>query len=146
MGADDYLPKPFNPRELSARIDAVLRRSRTEMPVERRPAERLVVGDLSVDKGARVARRAGDPLDLTTVEFDLLDLLLRTAGRVVAREEMVQSVLRRAFSPFDRSIDTHISNLRRKLGPAPDGSERIKGVRGIGYQYALQDPVASPLR
>ena len=146
MGADDYLPKPFNPRELSARIDAVLRRSRAEMAVERRPAERLVVGDLSVDKGARVARRAGDPLDLTTVEFDLLDLLLRTAGRVVAREDMVQSVLRRAFSPFDRSIDTHISNLRRKLGPAPDGSERIKGVRGIGYQYALQDPVPSPSR
>jgi len=146
MGADDYLPKPFNPRELSARIDAVLRRSLPDMPVERLTSERIVVGDLSVDKGARVARRGGDALDLTTVEFDLLELLLRTAGRVVAREEMVQSVLRRAFSPFDRSIDTHISNLRRKLGPAPDGSDRIKGVRGIGYQYALQDRTLSTSR
>jgi two-component system response regulator CpxR len=146
MGADDYLPKPFNPRELSARIDAVLRRSRPEMAPGRRSAERLVVGDLSIDKGARVARRGGDALDLTTVEFDLLELLLRTAGRVVAREDMVQSVLRRAFSPFDRSIDTHISNLRRKLGPAPDGSDRIKGVRGIGYQYALQDQTLSTSR
>jgi two-component system response regulator CpxR len=136
MGADDYLPKPFNPRELSARIDAVLRRARTGIPVERRPGERLVVGDLSVDKGARVARRAGDPLDLTTVEFDLLDLLLRTAGRVVAREDMVQSVLRRAFSPFDRSIDTHVYNLRRKLGPFPDGTDRIVGIRGVGYLYS----------
>jgi DNA-binding response OmpR family regulator len=124
----------------------VLRRSRPDKTIERRAGERLVVGDLSVDRGARVARRGGDPLDLTTVEFDLLELLLRTAGRVVAREEMVQSVLRRAFSPFDRSIDTHISNLRRKLGPAPDGTDRIKGVRGIGYQYALQDQVASTSR
>jgi two-component system response regulator CpxR len=142
LGADDYLGKPFNPRELSARIDAVLRRSRPEQAIERRLGDPLVVGDLSIDKGARVARRGEDPIDLTTVEFDLLDLLLRAAGRVIAREEMVQSVLRRAFSPFDRSIDTHISNLRRKLGPAPDGSERIKGVRGIGYQYALQDRLA----
>jgi two-component system response regulator CpxR len=142
MGADDYLAKPFNPRELSARIDAVLRRSRPEA-ADHRAGDRVTVGDVSIDKGARVARRRDQPLDLTTVEFDLLDLLLRAAGRVIAREEMVQSVLRREFSPFDRSIDTHVSNLRRKLGPAPDGTERIKGVRGIGYQYALHPRAAT---
>jgi two-component system response regulator CpxR len=136
MGADDYLAKPFNPRELSARIDAVLRRSRPDA-VEPRVSVVIAVGDVELDKGARAARRGGEPLDLTTVEFDLLDLLLRGAGRVIPRDELVQTVLRREFSPFDRSIDTHVSNLRRKLGPAADGSERIKGVRGIGYHYAL---------
>ena len=138
MGADDYLAKPFNPRELSARIEAVLRRTRPDPAVVAPPVgDQIVVGDVSVDKGARVARRGGHPVELTTVEFDLLDLLLQGAGRVIPRDEMVRTVLRREFSPFDRSIDTHVSNLRKKLGPAPDGSERIKGVRGIGYQYAL---------
>jgi two-component system response regulator CpxR len=142
MGADDYLAKPFNPRELSARIEAVLRRSGPDA-ADRRAGDRVAVGDVSIDKGARVARRGDGPLDLTTVEFDLLELLLRGAGRVIPRDEMVQSVLRRDFSPFDRSIDTHVSNLRRKLGPAPDGTDRIKGVRGIGYQYALHERVGS---
>jgi two-component system response regulator CpxR len=144
MGADDYLPKPFNPRELSARIEAVLRRSRPDTTrIEARNADRLVVEDVSIDRGARAVRCAGAAIDLTTVEFDLLDTLLRAAGRVIPRDEMVRTVLRREFSPFDRSIDTHVSNLRRKLGPAGDGGERIKGVRGIGYQYALHRP-ASP--
>lgn len=138
MGADDYLPKPFNPRELSARLEAVLRRSQPDpLTVGPRCVDRLVVDDVSIDKGGRVVRCAGAVIDLTTVEFDLLDTLLRAAGRVIPRDEMVRTVLRREFSPFDRSIDTHVSNLRRKLGPTSDGSERIKGVRGIGYQYAL---------
>ena len=138
MGADDYLPKPFNPRELSARIEAVLRRSRPDQGVAHPPrVDRIVVGDVSLDKAARVVRRAGAAVDLTTVEFDLLEAFLLSAGRVIARDEMVRTVLRREFSPFDRSIDTHVSNLRRKLGPAADGGERIKGVRGIGYQYAV---------
>ena len=139
MGADDYLPKPFNPRELCARIEAILRRSRPEpAAVEPRSADRVVVDDVSMDTGARVVRRAGEPVDLTTVEFDLLKVFLRLAGRVIPRDELVRTVLSRAFSPFDRSIDTHVSNLRRKLGPTPDGLERIKGVRGVGYQYSLR--------
>jgi len=138
MGADDYLPKPFNPRELSARIDAILRRSIPHpTTVEPRADGHVVVDDVSIDKGARVVRRREEPIDLTTVEFDLLDMFFRSAGRVISRDELVRTVLRREFSPFDRSIDTHVSNLRRKLGPTPDGLERIKGVRGIGYQYAL---------
>jgi two-component system, OmpR family, response regulator CpxR len=136
MGADDYLPKPFNPRELGARIDAVLRRTRAEPPGAE-PSEYTVVDDVTLDNGARRVRRGGQPVDLTSVEFDLLAMFLRLAGQVIPRDEMVRTVLKREFSPFDRSIDTHVSNLRRKLGPSPDGLDRIKGVRGIGYLYAL---------
>ena len=139
MGADDYLPKPFNPRELCARIEAILRRSQPDTgAVEPRIAGPVVIDDVAMDPGARVVQRRGERLDLTTVEFDLLKAFLRSAGQVIPREELVRTVLSRAFSPFDRSIDTHVSNLRRKLGPTPDGLERIKGVRGIGYQYSLR--------
>ena len=79
-------------------------------------------------------------IELTTVEFDLLEALLRNAGSVIPRDELVRTVLNRTFSPFDRSIDTHVSNLRRKLGPGPDGFDRIKSVRGVGYQYTLWPP------
>jgi two-component system response regulator CpxR len=138
MGADDYLPKPFNPRELCARIEAILRRSRPDaLTIEPRAADHIVVDDVTIDKGARLVRRGGDAVNLTTVEFDLLDSFLRSAGRVVSREELVRTVLGREFSPFDRGIDNHVSALRKKLGPTPAGLERIKSVRGIGYQYAL---------
>jgi DNA-binding response OmpR family regulator len=138
MGADDYLPKPFNPRELIARIRAILRRARLE-PVEALapPApERLTVGDVELDKGTRMVTRNGEPLMLTTVEFDLLESLMRAAGQIVSREELVKSILGRNFTPYDRSIDTHVSNLRKKLGHYLDGIERIKTIRGIGYIYA----------
>lgn len=138
MGADDYLPKPFNPRELSARIDAVLRRAwldpHSRAPI---PGERVLLEDIELDRGSRTARRAGQSLDLTTVEFDLLELFLKSAGSVLSREEMVRLVLGRDFSPFERNMDTHVSNLRRKLGPRRDGTERIKSVRGIGYFYVF---------
>ncbi|MGH9446364.1 MAG: winged helix-turn-helix domain-containing protein, partial [Terriglobia bacterium] len=90
-----------------------------------------------LDKGARSVRRGGEEISLTTVEFDLLEQFLKSAGRVLSRQEMVQSALGREFSPFDRSIDTHVSNLRKKLGPRRDGLERIKGIRGIGYLYVF---------
>jgi DNA-binding response OmpR family regulator len=138
MGADDYLPKPFNPRELSARIEAVLRRfNPVPMGPKPEPEMNLVDEDVELFYGARVVRRGGKEVDLTGVEFDLLRVFLRSAGYVLSREDMVRTVLSREFSPFDRSIDTHVSNLRKKLGPKPDGSERIKGVRGIGYIYVL---------
>jgi two-component system response regulator CpxR len=138
MGADDYLPKPFNPRELCARIEAILRRSGDRTSTDGRAAGELTVDDVTVNKSSRVVRRGYDLVDLTTVEFDLLETLLRAAGRVIPRDELVRSVLNRPFSPFDRSIDTHVSNLRRKLGPAADGLDRIKSVRGIGYQYTVR--------
>ena len=131
MGADDYLPKPFDPAELLARIRAILRRASPQSP-----AAALTVGDLDLDGGTRTVRRGGMPVELTTVEFDLLVALMRVAGTIVSREELVRTVLGRDFSPFDRSIDTHACNLRRKLGPFEDGSERVKGVRGAGYLYA----------
>jgi DNA-binding response OmpR family regulator len=131
MGADDYLPKPFDPAELVARIRAILRRSSSQTAVA---AIRL--GDIELDGGARTVRRAGVAIDLTTVEFDLLAALMRVAGTTVSREDLVRNVLGREFSPFDRSIDTHVCNLRRKLGPLKDGGERIKGIRGAGYLYA----------
>jgi two-component system response regulator CpxR len=95
---------------------------------------------VTINKASRAVERGSETIDLTTVEFDLLEALLRGAGRVIPRDELVRTVLNRPFSPFDRSIDTHISNLRRKLGPAPGGGERIKSVRGIGYQYTLRHP------
>ncbi len=136
MGADDYLPKPFNPPELAARIRAILRRAQPESRLQTGTTP-LVVGDVELDPGARVARRDGRPLNLTSVEFDLLEVLLRAPGQVVGREKLTREVLSREFSPFDRSIDTHVCNLRKKVGQLDDGTERIKGVRGIGYLYAL---------
>jgi two-component system response regulator CpxR len=132
MGADDYLPKPFDPAELVARIRAILRRSSPQ----RAAAAAIRIGDVELDGGTRTIRRSGALVDLTTVEFDLLAALMRVAGSTVSREDLVRNVLGRDFSPFDRSIDTHVCNLRRKLGPLDDGGERIKGVRGAGYLYA----------
>ncbi len=137
MGADDYLPKPFNPRELIARVRAILRRTKPEADeIIAVSPERLSVGDVELDKGTRVVTRDGERLALTAVEFDLLEILLRSAGLIVTREDLVKSILGRNLSPFDRSIDTHVSNLRKKLGHTVDGIERIKTIRGVGYIYA----------
>ena len=139
MGADDYLPKPFNPQELAARIRAILRRGTPDAS----PGAPVTVGDVEIDARARVARRHGEIVNLTTVEFDLLAALLRAAGQVVGRDKLTREVLGRDFSPFDRSIDTHVCNLRKKIGLLADGSERIKGVRGIGYLYAAPNTTAA---
>ena len=136
IGADDYLPKPFNPRELVARINAVLRRARPEAPVEKGVCEILAVGDVEMDNRTRTVRRAGSKVELTAVEYELLKRLLGAHGQVVTKEELVKEVLRRSPSPFDRSIDMHVSNLRKKLGHHVHGTERIRTVRGVGYIYA----------
>jgi two-component system response regulator CpxR len=136
MGADDYLPKPFSPRELAARMRAVLRRAdRSGAAVEPGRAEALVVGDLHVDLGARTVHSRSEEIHLTGIEFGLLEILVRHAGTVVERNELSREVLGRRANTFDRSLDVHLSNIRKKLGPMPDGSERIKTVRGIGYLY-----------
>jgi DNA-binding response OmpR family regulator len=139
IGADDYLAKPFNPRELVARIRAILRRTNPSpddaLGRTTRTRERLNVGDVELDTATRVAQRAGEPLELTAVEFDLLATFLRGAGRVITREELVKDVLSRNLTPFDRSIDMHVSNLRRKLSHPGTEAERIKTVRGVGYVY-----------
>ena len=96
----------------------------------------ILVGDLEIDPSARTARVGSKPVDLTTVEFDLLETLADEAGQAISRESLVQRVLGREFSPFDRSVDTHVYNLRRKLGPLPGGGDRIVGIRGVGYLIA----------
>ncbi|OYT69332.1 MAG: DNA-binding response regulator [Chloracidobacterium sp. CP2_5A] len=137
IGADDYLAKPFNPRELLARIRAILRRTKPELL-----AEKLAVGDLELDFGARSVRRGGQPIAVTSVEFDLLGQLLQHAGQIVSRDDLSLRALGRPFYALDRSVDMHVSNLRKKLGPHVDGGERIKSVRGVGYLYALCQSVA----
>ena len=135
IGADDYIPKPFNPRELLARMRAVLRRAVPSTPAA---VEVLRVDDLELDSAARRALKAGRRLDLTDVEFGLLEALMRSAGKVVSREELSQSVLGRQFDPFDRSLDMHVSRLRRKMGQSGSEDEQVKTIRGVGYQLALE--------
>ena len=134
MGADDYLPKPFNPRELVARIRAVQRRTAAAVTITA-PGEALAVGDVTLDLGARTVHVGGVPVELTSVEFSLLEVLIRLAGQVVSREELSLQALGRELNAYDRSIDVHVSSLRRKLGAPGEESERIKTVRGIGYFY-----------
>jgi DNA-binding response OmpR family regulator len=138
MGADDYLPKPFNPREFVARIRAILRRTRLDSDETPAPliSARTVVGDIEIDPGMRTAYREGRPMELTSVEFNLLEILLCAAGRVLSREELARGALGRALGMNDRSIDVHISSLRKKLGRHFGGVDRIRTVRNWGYLYA----------
>ncbi len=140
MGADDYLPKPFNPRELVARLRAILRRAVVITAETEAQSSLLVVGDVSVDPGARSVVCGGKPIDVTSVEYSLLEVLLRMAGKVISREDLSTQALGRTLNYQDRSIDVHVSSLRKKLGTLSDGSERIKSVRGVGYLYTC--PVA----
>ena len=136
IGADDYLAKPFNPRELIARIRAILRRT-DRMNTAANP---LIVGDIRIDPASREARLNSAPIDLTSVEFTLLETLVRDAGQILTREHLTDAVLGRKLGSFDRVIDVHVSNLRKKLGAA-HGSERIKAVRGCGYLFVARPEV-----
>ncbi|HMI50809.1 MAG TPA: response regulator transcription factor [Candidatus Saccharimonadales bacterium] len=128
FGADDYLPKPFHPRELVARIRAILRRFD-----ERRPeAQSLTAGDITIDVGVREACVGHHPLRLTTIEFEMLEAFVRHAGRPLSREFLSHAAMGRDLGLFDRAVDVHVSNLRRKL-EAVGGTERIKTVHGAGY-------------
>jgi len=130
LGADDYLPKPFNPRELLARIKAILRRTAetdSDQPME------VSVGDLRVNLPRREAWIKEHPLKLTNAEFVILVTLMRSPGEVVSREALTRTALGRQLLPDDRSLDTHISNLRRKLGGDADADVLIRSIRGSGY-------------
>ena len=144
IGADDYLPKPFNPRELLARIRAILRRSATARqpsPAVKAGAnagiKHLSVAGIELDSGARTATCNGVEMDLTNVEFELLGALMEAPGQILTREHLTESVLDRRFNPFDRSLDMHVSRLRRKLDEAANLGDQIKTIRSVGYQLAV---------
>jgi two-component system, OmpR family, response regulator CpxR len=129
LGADDYLPKPFNPRELAARIRAIMRRLEARPEA---PAGRLEVNGVVIDPGSREVFAAGKPVEVTTFEFDILEMLMRSAGRVLSRDALMENMYNRKATPFDRSIDMHVSHLRKKL---ETNHPLIKTIRGVGYQF-----------
>ena len=132
LGADDYVPKPCNPRELLARIRAVMRRAQSAMDLGV-----LRVADLELSQGSRTLLKSGSPVELTSTEFSILQSLLQHQGEVVSKRELYLSALAREPEPNDRSVDMHLSNLRRKLGPDQEGQSRIETIRGRGYQYRI---------
>jgi two-component system response regulator CpxR len=140
IGADDYLPKPFNPRELLARIRAILRRGTRAESLALNPnliSDSVSALGLELDASARTVSYDGRPVVLTDVEFALLQMLMRSVGEVVDRERLAETVLGRKLHPFDRSLDMHISRLRRKLEDTCGLGERVKTIRGVGYQLAI---------
>ena len=134
LGADDYLPKPCNPRELVARLRAILRRASGHPN-----AQTIKIDDLEIRPASREALLGDKPLDLTSTEFSLLLALMEQAGQVVNKRDLYLAALGREPMRFDRSIDMHMSNLRRKLGERDDGKERFQTIRGLGYQLTVMD-------
>lgn len=134
IGADDYLPKPCNLREMVARVRAILRRS---VNTNTEQGSKLVVGDLTIESGSRSVFNGDTLVALTSAEYLVLEALLEAAGEVVDKETIAQRALGRRIMPYDRSVDTHVSHLRKKLGPLASGQQRIKTVRGRGYLYVV---------
>ena len=134
FGADDYLPKPYNHRELVARIKAILRRGRPVI-IPENESKSLQIDDIHLNLANREASLDGETLELTATEFQVLKALIEKAGELISRDDLTQIALNRRLTLYDRAIDMHVSNVRKKIGARADGSQRIKTVRGAGYFY-----------
>lgn len=132
IGADDYMPKPANPRELAARLRSILRRNRRAEVVD----ANIDLDELNIDLDQHQVSRQGDVVDLTATEFNILSVLAREAGKVVEKNRLAEQSMQRSLTLYDRSLDMHLSNLRKKLGLNRNGEQRIKTIRGIGYMYS----------
>jgi DNA-binding response OmpR family regulator len=148
LGADDYVVKPFEPREVVARVGAILRRFDRPAPAAAAdsPNQRPELFDLSIDLDSREVRRGGERLALTRTELDVLAALAEQPGRVWSRDQIGERVFGEAFDTFDRTIDSHVKNLRAKLGTRPDGGAYVETVRGVGYRAARSSEQAQQLR
>lgn len=135
IGADDYLPKPCNPRELTARLRSITRRSRSSEVAD----AQIEIDDLLIDFDQHQVLKDGEPLDLTITEFNILGVLARDVDKVIEKNQLAEKSLQRSLTLFDRSLDMHLSNLRKKLGNNRQGNARIKTMRGIGYMYASEE-------
>jgi len=135
IGADDYLAKPCNPRVLVAHMRAILRRSEQAAENSATTADVMTVGDIELQRGARRVLLNLQTVTMTSTEYRVLEVLLAEAGHVVSKQDLSVRALGRELNLYDRSLDMHVSNLRKKLGPLADGEERIKTIRGVGYQY-----------
>ena len=138
IGADDYLPKPCDPRELVARIRAILRRSVSNEPTPTK-VEKIASGSLVLHLGSRHVTWSNNEIILTGTEFSVLEILVRQAGKVISKDDMTEQALNRKLTPYDRSIDVHVSNIRKKLTTAGANKELIINVRGAGYMLTLHD-------
>jgi len=139
IGADDYLAKPCNPRVLVAHMRAILRRSEPATINAATTADILTVDDIELQRGARRVLLNHQAITMTSTEYCVLEVLLEEAGRVVSKQDLSARALGRELNLYDRSLDMHVSNLRKKLGLLADGEERIKTIRGVGYQYTYQN-------
>lgn len=134
LGADDYLAKPCNPRVLVAHIKAILRRTQEKETSEK---EVIQIQDVILNSANRTVTRDENSVEMTSTEFQVLEVLMQNAGHVVEKSDLQQKALGKPPGKYDRSLDMHVSNLRKKLGVSADGDERIKTVRGVGYQYSV---------
>ncbi|MFT4763596.1 MAG: two-component system response regulator CpxR [Oleispira sp.] len=133
IGADDYLPKPCNPRELIARLRAVLRRTKADVQAQTNDVIRI--DELEIDHSQHHVLKDNEPLELTVTEYNILNTLVSHLGKVVEKNQLAEEAMSRSLTLFDRSLDMHLSNLRKKLGSHEDGQARIKTIRGVGYMY-----------